>query len=200
MAKKFYAVKKGKKTGIFTSWDECKQHVHGYPGAEFKSFASKAEAETYLNGSHSGKTNATPPESEVVAYVDGSFYKEKAEFSYGAVVFFKGVQYRFSEKFNDPELAAMRNVAGELKGSEKAMAFAADHGAKSLTIHHDYEGIAKWCTGEWRAKKTGTQAYKRYYDNVAKNVNIEFIKVKAHSGDEYNDLADELAKDAFSAS
>src|SRR5699024_231287 len=130
-------------------------------------------AETYLNGPKSGKTNSEPSESEVVAYVDGSFYKKTAEFSYGAVVFFKGGQYRFSEKFNDPELASMRNVAGELKGSEKAMAFAAEQGAKSLSIHHDYEGIAKWCTGEWRAKKAGTQAYKKYYDAISKDVSIE---------------------------
>src|SRR5699024_4670964 len=89
MAKKFYAVRKGKKTGIFTSWDECKQQVHGYPGADYKGFANKEEAETYLHGSYSGKTNDSPSESEVVAYVDGSFYKETAAFSYGAVVFLK---------------------------------------------------------------------------------------------------------------
>jgi ribonuclease HI len=46
MAKqKYYVVWKGKKTGIFTSWDECKEHVMGFEGAEYKSFESKIEAE-----------------------------------------------------------------------------------------------------------------------------------------------------------
>ena len=36
--KKMYAVKKGRVTGIFTSWDECRDAVEEYPGAEYKVF------------------------------------------------------------------------------------------------------------------------------------------------------------------
>ena len=51
--KKFYVVWKGKKTGVFTSWDECKKSIDGFKGAEYKSFpdlgsANKALTETYL--------------------------------------------------------------------------------------------------------------------------------------------------------
>lgn len=201
MAKKYYAVKQGKRTGIFTTWDECKQNVHGYPGAEYKSFTSKAQAETYLTGTQETgdqeKDRAAESEAEVVAYVDGSFNELSNEFSYGAVVFYQGEQTHFAEKFSDPDLVSMRNVAGEIKGSERAMAFAVEKEAKSLTIHHDYEGISKWCTGEWQAKKTGTIAYKQYFDNIKNDVIVKFVKVKSHSGDEYNDLADKLAKEAF---
>ena len=35
--KKIYAVRKGNKTGLFYSWDECKA-VHGYSGAEYMDF------------------------------------------------------------------------------------------------------------------------------------------------------------------
>ena len=35
---KYYAVKKGRKTGIFTTWDDCKAQVNGYKGAVYKSF------------------------------------------------------------------------------------------------------------------------------------------------------------------
>ncbi|OIJ17363.1 hypothetical protein BKP37_02335 [Anaerobacillus alkalilacustris] len=201
MAKKYYAVKQGKRTGIFTTWDECKQNVHGYPGAEYKSFTSKAQAETYLTGTQETgdpeKDRAAESEAEVVAYVDGSFNEVSNEFSYGAVIFYQGEQTHFAEKFSDPDLVSMRNVAGEIKGSERAMAFAVEREAKSLTIHHDYEGIAKWCTGEWQAKKTGTIAYKQYFDKIKNDVNVKFVKVKSHSGDEFNDLADKLAKEAF---
>ena len=57
-------------------------------------------------------------------------------------------------------------------------------------------GIAKWCTGEWKTNKDGTIAYKKFYDKIRKKVDITFEKVKGHSGDKYNDLADKLAKKA----
>lgn len=50
--KKFYVVWKGKKNGVFSSWDECKKSIDGFKGAEYKSFpdlasAVKAAQETY---------------------------------------------------------------------------------------------------------------------------------------------------------
>ena len=35
---KYYAVKNGKVPGIYMSWDECRENVSGYSGAEYKSF------------------------------------------------------------------------------------------------------------------------------------------------------------------
>ena len=46
--KKFYAVKQGRKTGMFLTWDDCKKQVMGYPGAIYKSFGTEAEAKEYL--------------------------------------------------------------------------------------------------------------------------------------------------------
>ena len=43
--KKFYVVWKGKKTGIFTSWDACKKQINGFEGAQYKAFINKQEAE-----------------------------------------------------------------------------------------------------------------------------------------------------------
>jgi ribonuclease HI len=42
---KFYVVWKGRKTGIFASWEECEAQVKGFTGAEYKSFNSRASAE-----------------------------------------------------------------------------------------------------------------------------------------------------------
>lgn len=39
--KKFYVVWVGKKTGVFETWQECKDSVHRFPGAKYKSFPSK---------------------------------------------------------------------------------------------------------------------------------------------------------------
>ena len=35
MAKKYYAVRAGRKTGIFETWDECRAQTTGFKGASF---------------------------------------------------------------------------------------------------------------------------------------------------------------------
>ena len=45
MAKKFYVVWKGRKTGVFISWEDCSAQVTGYPDAEYKAFLSREVAE-----------------------------------------------------------------------------------------------------------------------------------------------------------
>lgn len=45
MTKKYYVVWKGRETGIFTTWAQCKLLVDGFTGARFKSFPTLDEAE-----------------------------------------------------------------------------------------------------------------------------------------------------------
>lgn len=194
MAKKFYAVRKGYKNGIYETWDECKAQVIGFSGAVYKSFPTLNEAEAYMNNEVANGNNVT---AEAVAYVDGSYDLKTKRFSCGVVMFHEGDEHHLSESFDDAELAEMRNVAGEIKGAEKAMQYCLERDIKSLNIYHDYEGVAKWCTGEWQAKKTGTKAYKTFYNIASEKIQIQFIKVKGHSGDKYNELADQLAKKAL---
>ena len=125
MATKYYAVKAGKKTGIFLTWEECKEQVNGFSGASYKSFTSKEEAENFLN---SGIKKTVPDKSGVIAYVDGSYHMHTKEFSYGMVILKDGKEYCFSEKFEDPELALMRNVAGEIMGAKAALEYALQQG------------------------------------------------------------------------
>jgi ribonuclease HI len=49
---KYYVVWKGRRTGIFDSWDECSAAVSGYAGAEYKSFGSLAAAQAALRGDY----------------------------------------------------------------------------------------------------------------------------------------------------
>ena len=50
MAKKqkYYVVWQGKKPGIYTDWDECKEQVVGVQGAQYKGFDTMAEAEAAI--------------------------------------------------------------------------------------------------------------------------------------------------------
>ena len=212
--KKFYAVKQGRKTGMFLTWDDCKKQVMGYPGAIYKSFGTREEAEAYLGVTRaqtdqkdrkagitrsvsSGNNKSENTENAVEIYVDGSYHAATKEFSYGMVVLVDGKEEKFSQKMTDPELAQMRNVAGEIKGSEAAMQYALDHEIPSIIIYHDYQGIASWCNGDWKANKPGTIAYRDFYREVSQKIKIQFRKVKGHSNDKYNDMVDQLAKEAL---
>lgn len=55
--KKFYAVARGHKIGIFDSWDECSQQVSGFKNAKFKSFNTKVEAEEFISTNKNGLSN-----------------------------------------------------------------------------------------------------------------------------------------------
>ena len=204
MAGKFYAVKVGRQTGIFNSWEECKKQVDGYPSASYKSFKTAAEAATYIglipNQTAIANANNSPADfvtdNTAIAYVDGSYNISTCEYGYGVVFFYNGEEIHLKKGFPKDDLAAMRNVAGEIKGSEAAISYAVSKHISSIKIYHDYEGISKWCTGEWKANKEGTIAYRDFYNNAKKHLKIEFVKVKGHSGDTYNDIADRLAKEA----
>jgi ribonuclease HI len=47
---KYYVVWKGRKRGIFSSWQECSAVVNGYVGAEYMAFASRALAKQAFRG------------------------------------------------------------------------------------------------------------------------------------------------------
>lgn len=195
MAKKYYAVKKGLIPGIYFTWDDCKKNIDGFPGAVYKGFQTIEEAEAFINDGQK-EAEAVSTADKVIAYVDGSYNIATKEYSYGAVIFHNGAELHFSQKFDDPMMAAMRNVAGEIEGSMCAMNYCLDHGVDNLDIYFDYEGIEKWCTGAWKANKEGTIAYRDFYRQASEKIKIQFIKVKGHSGDKYNELADKLAKQA----
>ncbi|KAF9806641.1 hypothetical protein IEO21_08622 [Rhodonia placenta] len=44
----FYAVAKGKQTGVYSTWDECEAQTIGFAGARYKKFNNAADAEAYV--------------------------------------------------------------------------------------------------------------------------------------------------------
>ena len=191
----YYAVRKGRKTGIFESWEECQKHITGYPGAEFKKFKELHQAEIYLSAE--SLNNAVNDDLKGLhAYIDGSFSEKITETGYGAVILFDG-EIIHTIKGSSKKYIDMRNVAGELFATGMAVKWAVDNGYKEITLHHDYSGIASWAKGEWKTKQEGTINYKNYMDSLKDKIVVKFIKVKSHSGDLYNDMADELAKKAL---
>lgn len=199
MDKKYYSVKAGRMPGIYETWEKCREQVIGYPGAEYKKFSTLEEAEEFL-GRKSLKMDMDIEglsEGEASVYVDGSFDLGSSTYSYGVVILTKDDTYELSGREVDPEMALMRNVSGELKGAMKAMEWALENKIETLYLHYDYTGIERWAKGDWKTNKEGTKAYKAYFDSIKNKLRVEFIKVKAHSGNKYNEEADKLAKEAM---
>lgn len=196
-AKKIYAVRQGRKVGLFYNWAECEQQIKGYSGAQYKSFTDLNEANKYLGQADSSLKDTEITKDEMVAYVDGSYNSDTGEYSAGVVLLYQSNKKTFSLKGNDPLLSKMQNVAGEIMGAKAAMNYALENNVASLAIHYDYAGIEKWCTGEWQTKMEGTKSYKDFYNAISKAVTVRFVKVKAHSGVRYNEEADKLAREAL---
>lgn len=197
--RKWYAVKAGCKTGIFETWEECKEQIHGFPGAVFKSFLTKREAEEFLSGEKQKQDIPFPSDTEAaIAYVDGSFNPNmKDYFSFGVVFIYGGVIRKYSQRLQNPSAAEMRNVAGEIAGAAFAMRLCVQRGIPALDIYYDYAGIEKWCVGEWKTNRPWTKAFKSYYDSIRDKLSLRFHKVMSHTGVVYNEMADRLAKEAL---
>ncbi|KAJ3606965.1 hypothetical protein NHX12_026481 [Muraenolepis orangiensis] len=56
----FYAVHKGVKPGVYTTWDECSSQVTAFPCAAYKKFASEKDAWAFVRGE---KQAAVPTDS-----------------------------------------------------------------------------------------------------------------------------------------
>lgn len=204
---KYYAVRKGRRTGVFYNWNDCSDSIKGYSGAEYKSFPTEREALEFLNNATSDYVDFNFSEEEVekmisnkeevVCFVDGSYDDTKKRYSFGLVALGLGVVHEdYCDDF-EPGKISSRNVAGEITGSMTAMDYCLENGVKKLHLFYDYEGIAKWALGDWKAKTNISKEYKEYYDSIKEKLSVEFHKVPAHVGIKYNERADQLAKKAL---
>lgn len=224
MAKKYYAVAKGKTPGIYLTWNDCKAQVDGFSGAVYKSFLTLQEAELFIenvngvdviesfeqmelsdlektdvrNDNHAfGTENAVSTKDHLVAYVDGSYDHSQLRYAYGCVLVLSDKEITLNGSDDHEDYVSMRNVAGEIMGSQQAVLWAVENGYKKITIYYDYEGIEKWANGIWKANKVGTQRYKAFVAEKRQEIEIAFRKVAAHTGVKYNEMADQLAKAAL---
>lgn len=198
-SKKIYAVRRGKTSGIFNDWDECKVSVEGFPGAEYKGFPNRGEAEEYLGISGNRNSNLLPDTSDkVCAYVDGSYQHSLKKYGFGCVFLLPdGRIYTENGSGDNPDSLLLRNVTGEMLGAMFAVRFAMMNGFPKIELKYDYEGIEKWVTGVWKSKTDLTRKYAEAMRDWGKSIDISFTKVAAHTNVYYNEMADRLAKEAI---
>lgn len=201
---KYYAVRKGFKTGVFTTWDECQSYVHGFSNAEFKSFSSESEAREYLNNdvtSYHEKSSKKGSAAALknIAYVDGSFDGQSKTYGFGGFIIYeengKKCVRVVQGAGNDSDMSKMRNVAGEISGAMRIVEEAVCLGLEEITLYYDYAGIENWVTGVWSCNKYETYEYSRFMHESSKQIRIHFHKVAGHSGDTGNEIVDTIAKE-----
>lgn len=198
---KYYAVKKGRNIGIFNTWDECLESTKGFPGAIFKSFNSEEEAKAFLEDKdiYNEEISKYIDEGYAVAFSDGSFDEKLNRYSYGVVCIDRDMNetelYNFG---NNPKYIDTKNIIGEILGVFNALDWAITNGYDKIKLFYDYEGLEKWATKEWNAKSETAKMYVYMLENNYKDlIKIEFMKVKGHSNNKYNEKADQLAKMAL---
>lgn len=196
---KFYGVRRGRTTGVFTSWDACRKQVIKFPCAEYKSFPTKEEASAYVSGTANilADTTTISSDSAIAIWVDGSCFPQRdgaLRVGWGLLVKKDGEEV-YRAKGNDIPVEALkhRNVAGEILGILKSLEWCQVQGISKVALHYDYQGLESWATGAWKAKLPFTQFYAQTVK--ASGIGIHWVKVKAHSGNPENEIVDQLAKE-----
>lgn len=124
-------------------------------------------------------------------YVDGSYFNGAT--GYGVAILKDGeVVEELFGPVTDYSAKDTRQVAGELFAVEEALRWCEKNSIKEVTIFYDYLGIEKWATGDWKTNQAMTQDYAKFVR--ASGVRIRWKKVDSHTGNCWNDRADQLAK------
>ena len=125
------------------------------------------------------------------AYVDGSYINKKI--GYGAVIIQNGkIEKSIYGPVKDPLFLTQRQIGGELTAVIEVLKWCRKNHIESIQIFFDYLGIMNWPERIWQAKTKATKTYMEYVENS--EINISWIKVKSHSGNKWNEKADELAQ------
>jgi ribonuclease HI len=217
LAIKFYVVWAGRKTGVFTDWATTQQQVDKFPGARFKSFPSRAEAEQAFQAGkpaaarsapvkRSAGTRAKVPTATVglQIYCDGACEPNPGNAGSGLAVYRDGKPVQLWYGLYNPNGT---NNTAELNALHQALliaeaAIGAGEAAQILCDStYAINCISKWAAG-WEAKgwrKAGgeiknlsiIQAAYTVYGRI--DSQLELTHVSAHVGTEGNELADRMA-------
>ncbi len=151
MAKqKFYVVWKGRKTGIFTKWEDCLTQVNGFNGAEYKSFENREAAEIAFQSTYEEqKVKRVPTLSPIMLEIIGkpienSYCVDASCIGYPGPMEYKCVQTSTSrEIFHQGPYANGSNNIGEFLAVVHALALFKKRGMNEA-IYTDSETAITW--------------------------------------------------------
>ena len=102
--KNFYAVRRGRQTGVYTSWEETRRHVVGFAGAHFQGFVTRAEAFAWMEQVGGVRQTAMPAAAAMQHQLRPAQQSQYPPPSYHAAAAAAGLQ--FAESLVDPARGA----------------------------------------------------------------------------------------------
>lgn len=187
---KIYAIRTSDgHTQIVNSWPECQKITSGVPNVAYKSFPSEEQAQAWFK---KFLPIGYPPGIAEV-YTDGSYMDGRTGWAFVVVENGGCIHDAYGEI---PTCDDSHNIAGEIEAATRALKWAAK-AKKEIVIRHDYIGLVRFVEGTWEARSEIAQQFLQAYHSLP--VKAYFHHVAGHSGNEWNDRADMLAKRTISA-
>ena len=206
MKSKVYAVKQGRKTGIFSTWAECEKQVKGYAGAKFKSFATVLEALAWLGAGASPDAPKNPSiegeNADYIIYTDGSCLRNPGGPGGWAAVITETATGRTTELHdgnpsttnNRMELSAAVAALSHIEETASIALYTDSQYLKNAFTKHWLRG---WKRNGWKTS-TGDDVKNRdlwtRLDALFQKHQVNFHWVKGHAGITENERCDQLAK------
>lgn len=209
--KKYYAVAKGRRPGIYDNWLEAKLQIDGFAGAIYKGFPSKKEAEEWMKNpvlkkipfsaipSENLGGSSSPRAGEVTIYTDGGSSGNPGPGGYGVVIIYEGRRREYTGGYrlttnNRMELMGVIVALRELEFKDVPVTLYTD---SSYVVNGITKGWAeKWRKNNWiksdKQPAVNPDLWGELLDLI-KPLNIKFMWVKGHAGNTYNERCDELA-------
>ncbi len=211
--KKVYAIAVGRKPGIYDNWPLAHAQVMGFPGARYKGFASRGEAEAWLKESpasvgrrqhkavkaRTAPVSAPPRPGTVMVYSDGGARFNPGPGGYGVIIVEDGRPRELSGGYRHTT-----NNRMELMGCIVALTALAGLD-KPIVVHTDSQyvvnGISKGWAKSWRKRgwlkadrqpALNADLWGRLLD-LLEGREVAFQWVRGHSGHPENERCDELA-------
>lgn len=215
--KKYYAVYKGWKPGIYDRWfgeGGAQEQVSGFSGAVYRGFPTRAEAEEFLRGKRSGKSSSKPSErtgpaeqlpgknagdGRVVIYTDGGALNNPGPGGYGVVIEDGKSRRELSGGFrlttnNRMELLACIKALEALEKPSDVILFSDSR----YVVDAVSKGWAKrWRKNNWMrngtVKALNPDLWERLL-NLLERHRVEFRWVRGHAGNAGNERCDALVR------
>jgi ribonuclease HI len=125
-------------------------------------------------------------------YVDGSYYDDLniAGFSF-CVVEDEEIKFTYKDAM---EIKRGNSIIAELLGVIKALEYCNNLGVKEVTIIHDYNEIPMLASSYRNTKNPYINSYARKLRQFCQQLQVSFVKVKAHKNDKFNNYVDEMSR------
>ena len=211
MAKKFYAVKRGRKTGLYTVWAECAAQVKGFQGAVYKGFMTEEEARAWLGGAdaRTEQTRAaaemaapSAPDADYIIHTDGSCLRNPGGAGGWAAVIETTATGAVEEKSG----GAPETTNNRMELTAALMALSAVPEGARVALYTDSQYLKNAFTKFWLPawKKRGwkkadgepvlNQDLWVQLDAAFAARQVQFHWVKGHAGNPRNERCDALAR------